>query len=93
MESNTENQHEEEIINPEQFQVGRAPQDEKEDLESDEPLTDDAEYTEEETGYADGKGTLLDNTLGEDQELDNEESSNDTFEDQDFGNDEGKQSE
>ena len=64
MESNQEQLEKDEIVNPEQFQVGRAPQEDKEEQ------TDDAEYTEQEIPFADGKGTELDEELGEDAELD-----------------------
>jgi len=51
---NQENEMEqEEIINPEQFQVGRAPEEEKTQEQ------DDAEYAEGEMEFADGQGTPL----------------------------------
>lgn len=51
---NQENEMEqEEIINPEQFQVGRATEDEK--LQE----QDDSQYTEDEIEFADGEGTQL----------------------------------
>ena len=43
----------EEILNQDQFQLAHAPEEEK--LHED----DDSDYTEEETEYADGKGTQL----------------------------------
>ena len=47
----------EEIVNPEQFQVGRAPEEEKTATE------EDTGYTEGEIEYADGQGTQLDEEL------------------------------
>lgn len=55
---NQENEMEQkEIINPEQFQAGRAAKEEKLQQE------DDSEYTEEEIEFADGKGTQLDGEI------------------------------
>lgn len=96
MENNSENNPQEEINNPEQFQVGRTPQEEKENNESDNS-GDDAEYTPEETEFADGKGSKLNEAIkqsGEetpDEEL--KEKTDGTFEDQDFGKSEGLQPE
>ena len=49
------------IVNLEQFQVGRAPEEEKQHDDQDE-----SEYTEDEVPFADGEGTQLDEELGED---------------------------
>jgi len=69
---------EEEIINPEQFQVGRTPQEDKEQ--------DDEGYTSEEIPFADGEGTELDENieLDEDDELEADvPESDEDFDDED----------
>ena len=53
MENNENEFEKDEIVNPEQFQVGRSSQEEKEEQ------SDDAGYTEEEVQFADGEGTQL----------------------------------
>ncbi|MEJ2882321.1 hypothetical protein [Pedobacter sp. GR22-6] len=54
----------EEIINPEQFQVGRAPEEEKPSGEEDsEDIEEDSDYTEDEVEFADGAGTELDEEI------------------------------
>ena len=55
-----EEMEQDEIINLEQFQVGRAPEEEKEIDQ------DDSTYTEDEIPFADGEGTQLEEELGED---------------------------
>ena len=49
---NKEPMEKDEIVNPEQFQVGRAPEEDKNE-------NDDSEYTPQENEFADGKGTPL----------------------------------
>ncbi|RZM29168.1 MAG: hypothetical protein EOO88_06010 [Pedobacter sp.] len=87
---NQENKIEkDEIINPEQFNVGRAPQEEKEIDQNDmTERADDAGYTPQEEQFADGKGTQLNEQLGPDREEISDELQQEvegTFEDQDFG--------
>ncbi len=69
MENNENEIEKDEIVNPEQFQVGRSPQEEKEEQ------SDDAGYTEEEVQFADGEGTQLAEAFDtpEEDELDEEE--------------------
>lgn len=60
---NEENEMEkDEIVNPEQFQVGRAAEEEK-TIDSED--NDEVEYTEDEVEFADGKGTQLDEEIDE----------------------------
>ena len=54
-----------EIVNPEQFQVGRAPEEEKAESE-------DSEYTEDEIEFADGEGTQLEAEFDEVEEDDDD---------------------
>ena len=61
MENNKHHIEEEEINNPEQFQIGRANSSKKENDNQDENS-----YTPQESEFADGKGTQLDDELGED---------------------------
>lgn len=72
MENNEKELEKDDIVNPEQFQVGRAPQEEKED---DTDYADDSDYTEQEIPFADGKGT----ELAEEFEEPEEESEDDEF--------------
>ena len=69
MENNKEQEMEQdEIVNLEQFQVGRAPEEEKQHDEQ-----DDSEYTEDEVEFADGEGTQLEEEFaadGDDDEFD-----------------------
>ena len=52
---------EEEVINPEQFQVGRNPEDQdEEENQNGTAETEQAGYTPGETEFADGEGTRLD---------------------------------
>jgi len=69
MENNENEIEKDEIVNPEQFQVGRSPQEEKEEQ------SDDAAYTEEEVQFADGEGTQLAEAFDtpEEDEFDEEE--------------------
>lgn len=53
MENQQYDEQNEEVVNPEQFQVGRAPEEEKS------VTNEDAGYTQGETEYADGQGTRL----------------------------------
>lgn len=50
----------EEIVNPEQFQVGRNPHRDENDEQQGTSGTDEGGYTPGETAYADGEDTLLD---------------------------------
>jgi hypothetical protein len=60
MENEEDKIQKDEIVNPEQFQVGRAPQDQKENPQQQmNGRTDDAGYTPQENQFADGKGTQL----------------------------------
>ena len=65
------------IVNLEQFQVGRAPEEEKQHDDQDE-----SEYTEDEVPFADGEGTQLDEELGEDN-ADSDEDEDDVDLDED----------
>jgi len=66
---------EEEIINPEQFQVGRNPEEQEDEVDQDRTTgTDEAGYTPGETEFADGEGTRLDQ---ESEELDLDEDAED----------------
>lgn len=82
----------EEIVNPEQFQVGRALQHEKEPQEDQMTArSDDAGYTPEEDQFADGKGTQLNQEIAPDRgDIEDElsEEVEGTFEDQKFGEEE-----
>jgi hypothetical protein len=64
-ENNENKMEKDDIVNPEQFQVGRAPQDEKEETKEQDMVnrSDDAGYTAEENQFADGKGTQLDEEI------------------------------
>ncbi len=92
MENIQDNLPEEDIINPEQFQVGRAPQNEKEIQEEEvSDQSDDAGYTPQEAQFADGKGTQLNEEIPSDQgDIEDElsEQVEGTFEDQKFGEEE-----
>lgn len=94
MENIEENKPTEEISNLEQFQVGRAPEEEK-NIQEDgtETENNEAGYAPEETEFADGQGTLLDDELSEDddsdEEFEEEEDTEDNFQDQDLGKEEG----
>ena len=86
---NTENKTTEEISNIEQFQVGRAPEEEK-NIPKDDSQEESIEagYTPEETEFADGQGTQLVNEISQDEETEPEQKTKDSFEDKDFGKDE-----
>jgi hypothetical protein len=62
MENDQNDLEKDEIVNPEQFQVGRAPHEEKEEQ------AEELGYTEQESQFADGQGTQLDEELGESNE-------------------------
>ncbi|TDO24266.1 hypothetical protein [Pedobacter duraquae] len=53
-----------EIVNLEQFQVGRAPEEEKQHDEE-----DDSDYTEDEVEFADGEGTQLEEEFAADDDF------------------------
>ena len=64
MENNKEQEMEQdEIVNLEQFQVGRAPEEEKQHDDQ-----DDSEYTEDEVQFADGEGTQLEEEFADDDD-------------------------
>jgi len=68
MENEEDKIQKDEIVNLEQFQVGRAPQEEKEDQKQ--QMTereDDAGYTPQENQFADGKGTVLNEEIAPDR--------------------------
>ncbi|RZM19257.1 MAG: hypothetical protein EOO88_38520 [Pedobacter sp.] len=67
MENQENEMEQEEIINPEQFQVGRTPEEEKTQEQ------DDAEYTEDEVEFADGEGTQLEEEFDAPEQEDAEE--------------------
>lgn len=75
MENKKLNTEEEEINNPEQFQIGRN------HIEEDEESNDDSTYTEQENEFADGKGSDLaeafDDENLDDADLDEEEKQED----------------
>jgi len=76
-----EEMEQDEIINLEQFQVGRAPEEEKEIDQ------DDSTYTEDEIPFADGEGTQLEEELGED-DIDEDLEDDDDLETDDLPDDE-----
>ncbi|MEQ7801893.1 hypothetical protein ABDJ41_19005 [Pedobacter sp. ASV1-7] len=66
---------EEEIINPEEFEVGRNPEDQDdEEKQNGTADTEQVGYTPGETEFADGEGTRLDQ---ESEELENDEETED----------------
>ncbi|RZK93172.1 MAG: hypothetical protein EOO98_00420 [Pedobacter sp.] len=68
MKNEEDNMQQEEINNPAQFQVGRSPQEEKENSEEQMiERDDDAGYTPEEDQFADGKGTQLNEEIAPDR--------------------------
>jgi hypothetical protein len=77
---------EEEIINPEQFQVDRNPE-EREDKVNQDGTADTAQtgYTPGETAFADGEGTRLDNESEELEIYPETEDSDDPEDDSDSG--------
>lgn len=85
------------IINLEQFQVGRAPEEEKQPDDQDEAeyTEDDAEYTEDEVEFADGEGTQLDEELGDDvpdaDDIDADDLDDDDLDDDDLPADESEE--
>ena len=90
MKNDEDNFQADEIINPEQFQVGRSPQEEKEVQQQSAQQTSDAGYTAQEDQFADGKGTRLNAEIAPDREEIEQELSQQiegTFEDQEFGED------
>jgi|GEM_PF-1526923 len=93
MESNSESNPQEKINNPEKFQVGRTPQEEKESNNA----SKSDECAPEETQAADGKGSSLNEAISpsndETHEAELKEKTEGTFEDQDFGKSEGLQPE
>lgn len=72
--------HEEEVVNPEQFQVGRNPEEQKNQERNTE--SEDAGYTPGETEFADGEGSQLERESGE---LENDDFETD-HQDADFEN-------
>lgn len=72
-----------EIINPEQFQVSRSPEEDEEDADAAE---EDAKYTPEENEFADGKGTELAEEFDEDE---TDESDELLTEEDEFGDEKG----
>ncbi|WP_316831717.1 hypothetical protein [Pedobacter aquatilis] len=59
MENKQENNQNQEISNPEQFQIGRSHQQGHTQSEAQEPSEEERGYTKEETEFADGEGTRL----------------------------------
>jgi hypothetical protein len=57
MKAPEEEPEQDDIVNPDQFQVGRAPENEKD------TQTEGVEYTDDEIEFADGAGTQLDDEL------------------------------
>ena len=92
MENQEDKIEKDEIVNPEQFNVGRTSEEEKEQSQNDMiERTDDAGYTPQEEQFADGKGTQLNEKLSPDPEEINDELQQEvegTFEDQNFGEEE-----
>lgn len=64
MKKNNQNQPEEEIKNIDQFQISRS------NNNAGDKTDEDEEYTANEVEYADGEGTLLNDQLGEIDEVD-----------------------
>ena len=93
MENNEKELEKDDIVNPEQFQVGRAPQ---EDKEEDTGSSDESEYTEQEIPFADGKGTELAEEFDEpkedleDDEFVEEESVEEESVEEDFNDEDGR---
>jgi len=79
MNTEEENLEKDEIVNPEQFQVGRAPEEKKE------TEREDADYTPEEVEFADGQGTQLDEEIDapDSEEIDLELDDDDEFDESD----------
>lgn len=67
MENKENNTEKDEIINPEQFQVGRGLHE-----DNNEDQAEEVSYTPEENQFADGKGTQLDEEMGDETEFDEE---------------------
>ena len=88
MENQKEILKQDEIVNPEQFQVGRAPQEEKENQQGQmTDRSDEAGYTPQEDQFADGRGTQLNEEIAPDRGDIEDELSQEvegTFEDQKF---------
>lgn len=64
MENTANEMEKDDIVNPEQFQVGRAPQEEKElDNQDVQNEAEEVGYTEGEVQFADGEGTQLDEEI------------------------------
>lgn len=97
MEDKEENKNAEEISNLEQYHVGRLPQDEKHGEEVDDQTeSNDQGYTADETAFANGQGTQLDNEFSEsdDDEADQlNKKAEGSFEGQAFGEEEDHQPE
>lgn len=94
MENRDKLQQEEDISNPEQFQVGRSPEEEK-NIES--TQTEDSGYTAQETEFADGKDTELNEALGSEPGIDDnsetDQEADGSLENKDSGKDKGLQPE
>ncbi|MES2457532.1 MAG: hypothetical protein V4594_18390 [Bacteroidota bacterium] len=82
---NEENKMDQEIINSEQFQVGRAPEEEKTQEQ------DDAQYTEDEVEFADGEGTSLAEEFEVPEKEDLEEELDGVVDEQQFDEEEDEQ--
>ncbi|MDN3588794.1 hypothetical protein QWY86_19085 [Pedobacter aquatilis] len=93
MENNSENKQEE-INNPEQFQIGRTPQEDKQGDQG-ETANEDTSYTPQETEFADGEGTRLNEAInGAETNMDElKKKTDDSPEDNNFGKSEGLQPE
>jgi len=70
MENRDKIQQEEDIVNPEQFQVGRSPEEKKDIEKSETTQTEDSGYTAQEAEFADGKDTELNEALGDESKTD-----------------------
>ncbi|WP_421943120.1 hypothetical protein [Pedobacter sp.] len=97
MENRDKIQQQEDIVNPEQFQVGRSSEEEKDIEKSETTQTEDSGYTAQETEFADGKDTELNEALGNESKTDDSNETNQeadgTFENKDSGKDKGQQPE
>lgn len=81
---------EDEIVNPEQFQVGRNPHREENEQQDVTDATEASGYTSGEAAYADGKDTLLDRERDElDVDQEPEDSETDPKNDQEHVEQEG----
>lgn len=97
MENRDKIQQEEDISNPEQFQVGRSPEEEKNTETVESTKDEDSGYTAQETEFADGKNTKLNEAIDNEYVTENSDETvqktENAFENQDLENDKDSQPE